>query len=185
MPAERRKSEDAVSDFLEREREAMQAIENMAISTASEAKQTASVSKASSQQPAKPPIDWDQVEAYMLANVELDLETAKGDKDLEFLVQRYANGAPDTELWNNLLAENEKRIKEQRAKNEEYLAELRRKAADFIATIEAAEKKDYEESKRQFEEYHRSCIMINQPICVCVGNARVMRGNRGRPRKSN
>lgn len=161
MPEGWSKSEDAVSEFLEREREAMQAIEKLAISSSAESKTITDNNKSTKPIEEQKQIDWDLLEKSMIQSKKLlSFEQSKQDPEFEFLVKRYENGVPETDLWRSLLAKNEERIKAQREKNSLYMEELREKAAKYIADIEEAEKKDYEESNRQFIEYHYLSIIL-------------------------
>jgi hypothetical protein len=150
-PVEKGTKSDAVSEFLKKEKDAMEAIEKKATSLSTNLSKSFSKLELES----SPNIDWDALERHMMSTIEIDMEAAKADKEFDFLVERYANGAPETEYWKRLMESNTQRINKQREEGEVLLSEMKRKAKEFISKIEEEEKEKCAEYNRKFEEYYK------------------------------
>lgn len=150
-------NDDPVSEFLARENEAIQAIEEMAISARVNSRQPVTKSMPSSmtgKEITLPPIDWDNLEK-IISSVELDFEAAHDEAKLAFLVEEYKYGGTYmTDYWKGLMEAHEKRIVEQRAAQAEYLTKTKLEAGEFFAQIEAEEKTDYEEGLKELKGYY-------------------------------
>ena len=145
-------SSDPVSDFLQREKEAIEAIERNAHSFSNTIKRDdeSKIPKPSKQEKE---IDWEQVYEHM-KYINYEEEAINCSADFLFLKERYEGKQLDSSVYNQMKDTREERVREERRENDILVKKAKERSKEILSKIEDEEKLECEKHFHEYIQYH-------------------------------
>ena len=155
-------SSDPVSDFLQREQKAIEAIERNAHSFSNTRKRDneSKIPKPSKQEKE---IDWEQVYEHM-KNINYEEEAMNCGEDFLFLKERYEGKQLDPSVFNKMKAAHEECVREERQENDILVKKAKERSNEILSKIEEEEKLECEEQFHKYTQYHYCLSTTNNSL---------------------